>query len=173
MHQAVTVKIRTLPVGNNVNRQRGFSLLEVVVVLTLLALITTLVGTGFIRGAENVEVRTAAQQLVNALRYTRAQAMLKQQSQRLTLDLDNKTYRIPVRQKTVALPKSLDVTLLTAESELTAARAGAIRFFPDGSSTGGQITLSTPSSTAAPGKQRQWQIAVTWLTGEATLSESR
>ena len=155
------------------NRQRGFSLLELVVVLTLLGLIATLVGTGFIRGAENVEVRTAAQQLVNALRYTRAQAMLKQQPQRLVLDLDNKTYLIPVRQKTVALPKSLDVKLLTAESEQTAARAGAIRFFPDGSSTGGQITLSTSSISEASAKQRQWQIAIAWLTGEATLSESR
>ncbi|MEM9183449.1 MAG: hypothetical protein AAGB27_09880 [Pseudomonadota bacterium] len=38
-----------------------------------------------------------------------------------------------------------------------------MRFFPDGSSTGAQITLTAGS--------RSWLISVGWLTGEIELTE--
>ena len=41
---------------------------------------------------------------------------------------------------------------------MTGENAGGIRFFPDGSSTGGSVLLSVD--------ERKWYVTVGWLTGE-------
>ena len=61
----------------------------------------------------------------------------------------------------VELPKDMDLRLTTAQQELVDENKGGIRFFPDGSSTGGNIAVVLG--------QREWKINVGWLTGEITL----
>ena len=54
--------------------------------------------------------------------------------------------------------------LFTARSEQLSEKGGAIRFFPDGSSTGGRITLSIDSM--------RYLVNVDWLTGRVKVMES-
>jgi general secretion pathway protein H len=61
------------------------------------------------------------------------------------------------------LPESVRLGLFTAEAELSGEGLGSIRFYPDGSSTGGRVSLE------AAGKRRL--VDVNWLTGAVVIRE--
>ena len=55
---------------------RGFTLVELLVVLVIAALILALVGTSISRSISGAEMRNAARQVAASLRYTRTRAIL-------------------------------------------------------------------------------------------------
>lgn len=143
-------------------RSRGFTLIEMIAVVVLIAIILTVVSVSFSKSLTTAKVRAASRDLVAALRYTRGQAIVKGEQKVLTLDLERNSYQAPNRGS-VELPKNMKLRLTTAEQELTGENAGGIRFFPDGSSTGGNIAVLMG--------ERVWRINVAWLTGEITLDQ--
>jgi len=142
-------------------RSAGFTLVELMVVMVIVALIMGLVATSISRNISSAESRVAARKLVAALRYTRTQAILKKTETVFMVDTEAHTYQAPGR-KLVELPEGIDVLLTTARSELTSEDAGGIRFFPDGGSTGGHVELFVNG--------REYRVNVAWLTGEAVLA---
>lgn len=143
---------------------RGFSLIELVAVLALVAIVVTALAFSLTRGLQATKVRAASRDLAAAMRYTRGQAIIKREERALEVDVENKSYTAPGKAP-VKLPEEMDLTLLTARSELSTDMAGRIRFFPDGSSTGGIVRLNSGS--------REWVVNVAWLTGEISLDEAR
>ena len=143
--------------------QRGFSLVEMLVVVTLVALLATLVGGSIFRNLDGVKTRQAGKDLVTALRYTRGQAIVRREEQTLEVNVEQRSFKAPDR-KAVNLPDGVEVSLKTAAFDLED-DIGRVRFFADGSSTGAQIRLTAGS--------RQWLISVGWLTGEIDISEQR
>jgi general secretion pathway protein H len=141
-------------------RQVGFSLLELMVVMVLVGLLFAVVGVSVTRSVSGAEIRNAARELTADLRYTRGQAIVQRQQQVFRVDADARTWQAPGRERK-QLPDGLDITLNTARSELTGERAGGIRFYPDGASTGGSVVLSIDG--------REWHVTVGWLTGEIGL----
>ena len=142
-------------------RQRGFTLVEIVVVVGLIALITAAVAGVITGGLGSAKVRAASKDLMAALRYTRSQAVVQREAQVLTLDVERRAYRAPGRDW-VELPKDMQLSMLTAAQEQVGEGVARIRFFPDGSSTGGNIELSRGDAL--------WRIDVAWLTGEVRLN---
>ncbi|MGY6588981.1 MAG: GspH/FimT family protein [Wenzhouxiangella sp.] len=138
-------------------RQAGFSLVELIVVLVLIALLMMMVGLSITRSVASAEMRNAAREITAGLRHTRGQAVIQRQQQVFTVDAQSRTWQAAGRPP-VQLPEGLEVTLNTARSELTGEAAGGIRFFPDGGSTGGSVSLIAG--------QREWHVTVGWLTGE-------
>jgi general secretion pathway protein H len=143
-------------------RARGFTLIELMAVIVLLAIAMAAVTFSFSKSLQSARVRAASRDLVAALRYTRGQAIVKGQQEVLLLDLDQNAYTAPGKAA-VKLPKGMTLQLTTAQSEQTGANAGGIRFFPDGSSTGGHISVLQG--------QREWRVNVAWLTGDIALDE--
>lgn len=143
-------------------RARGFTLVEILVVVALIALAVTLVAVTVGDGLKGAKVKAASRDLVAALRYTRGQAIVKRESKTLRVDVDKRRYSAPGRPW-VELPKDMDMKLFTARSELEEEGIGRIRFFPDGASTGGHIDLIRGEAT--------WRVDVNWLTGEIRLLE--
>ena len=143
-------------------RARGFTLVEVIAVVALIALAATVVAVSVGGGLTGARVRSASKDLVAALRYTRGQAIVSREAKAMLLDLEARTYTAADRDP-VELPPGMELRLVTARDELVGKGAGRIRFFPDGSSTGGRITLERGES--------QWRIDVEWLTGEVRLSD--
>jgi general secretion pathway protein H len=140
---------------------RGFTLVEILVVMVIMALVLGLVAGSLSRSVSGAEMRTAARKVAASLRYTRTQAILQKSEQVFLVDTENKTYQAPGREE-VVLPEGMDVLLTTARSELMSEKAGGIRFFPDGGSTGGHVDLIF--------KGREYRVNVAWLTGDATLA---
>lgn len=142
------------------SRNRGFTLLEVLLVLFLLALVMGLVGVSLSGRVSAAEARESARQVMAGLRWTRTRAILDKQEHVFVVDAENRTWQAPEREA-VTLPEGVEVVLTTARSELTGENAGGIRFFPDGGSTGGHVDLVV--------RGRTHRVDVAWLTGEATL----
>lgn len=140
--------------------QRGFTLVELLVVLVIASLVLALVGTSISRSISGAEMRVAARKMTASLRYTRTRAILDKQEQVFLVDTDKREYMAPKRP-VVELPEGMKVALTTARSELTAEAVGGIRFYPDGGSTGGFVELDANG--------RVYRINVAWLTGEASL----
>lgn len=148
------------------SRRMGFTLIEMIAVLALVGIIAVAMSVSLVRGLSSTKVKAASRDLAAAMRYTRGQAIIKRQERALEVDVENKTYTAPGKRP-VKLPDDMHLRLLTTRQELSHAgeTAGRIRFFPDGSSTGGRVRLSSGT--------REWIVNVAWLTGEISLEEAQ
>lgn len=149
--------------GSAACRQRAFTLIEIIAVIALLALAASTVVFFVSKSLSNQQIRGAGRDLVAALRYTRGQAIVKREEQALELDVERRVYRAPNKPEK-ELPKDMTMKLLTAAQEQINETTGRVRFFPDGSSTGGRIRLIAG--------EREWQVEIAWLTGEVKLREA-
>jgi len=143
-------------------REKGFTLVELLVVLMLVAMMLALVGTSISKSISGAEMRNASRKLAAGLRYTRTQAILSKSEQVFLVDTETREYRAADREA-ITLPEGMNVELNTARSELTSETAGGIRFYPDGGSTGGNVRLEANG--------RVYRVNVAWLTGEASLEQ--
>ena len=140
----------------------GFTLLELIVVLAIVSLGYAAVGVNFSAGNDAMELKAAARDLSSGLRYIRSQAMLSHETATLNFNLNHNSYSLTGQNKIYTIPESIDVTINTAKDELHDGIAH-LRFFPDGSSIGGRITLEKKSHVQ--------EINSNWLTGHVTLAE--
>ncbi len=143
-------------------RARGFSLVEILVVVAIMGIAVAAIASAMGYSLTGQQMRGASRDLVAALRYTRGQAIVKREAQVLMLNVDDKSYRAANRSP-VQLPPQFDLAIETARQEMISQGEGGIRFFPDGSSTGGNIELSRGDTV--------WRIDINWLTGEVSLRE--
>ena len=143
--------------------QHGFTLLEILIVLVIGVLLVALVPPLLSGMSGATELRGAARQLAAGLRNARNEAVTHQQEAVLTLDLERRRFGVTGDPREIALPESVALKLYTAQSELLDSATGGIRFFPDGSSTGGAITVSGPKLA--------YRVNVDWLTGTVAIVE--
>ena len=146
------------------HRQHGFTLIETLVVVVIIALLAAVMAPNMI-STPNTRLRADASELINALRETRLHAMRTRQPAVLQVNTRELFYRLPGKHKVQQLDDELTLQLTTAESELTGDEQGGIRFFADGSSTGGRITLSNGSLVQ--------HVDVEWLTGKVRLLDGQ
>ena len=142
--------------------QRGFTLVELLVALALAGLMYALVPPMFGAGMAGTELKSAARQVAAGLRKARGEAIHRHRESTLAVDVEAKSFRIGEAGKTESLPKRLDIKVLTADNEVRE-RVAAIRFYPDGSSTGGRVTLAAG--------ERKFMVDVDWLTGRVTITD--
>ncbi len=140
----------------------GFTLLELIVVLGIVALGYAAVAVNFSSGNDAMALKAAARDLTSGLRYVRSQAMLSHEQATLDFNLSNNSYLLTGQDKIYTIPENIDVTVNTAKDELHDGVA-QLRFFPDGSSIGGRITLEKNTHSQ--------EININWLTGHVTLAE--
>ena len=134
---------------------RGFTLLELLVVIAILALAMLTVPPMLNRGVGS-ELQSAVRELATGLRWARTEAVGEHRSVALWVDTQQKFFAIERREGVYRLPEASKVLVTAASSEIDGQRA-AVRFFPDGSSTGGMIEVG--------GDGVNYQIKVDWLTG--------
>ena len=144
------------------SRYSGFTLLELLVVLAIMAFAVALAPPFLPRALDDLKVRSAARELAADLRSARSLAVSLQRETTLDLDLKARSTSIGERRRSLRLPEDTHMTLTTAETEQLDDSSGAIRFYPDGSSTGGRIALVRG--------ERELRIDVNWLTGRVTVS---
>lgn len=146
----------------NPRSSKGFTMIEMIVVIVLIGIVASVVTFSFTRTLAGARIQAASNDLVAGLRYTRGQAIVKGEQKVLMLDLEKNTWLAPGKEER-KLPEGMILRLTTAQQELTSDKAGGIRFFRDGSSTGGNIAIVLG--------EREWKINVGWLTGEVTLDK--
>jgi len=140
---------------------RGFTLIELLVVLLLLGVIYALAGPMLDLGTSGIDLKVASRQLAAGLRKARSTAISEGHDAALSLHVDARKFSVTGDPKTYSLPAKVDLVLVAADSEQAGTAAGDIRFFPDGSSTGGRITISV-------GESKQ-HVDVDWITGRVKV----
>jgi len=140
--------------------ERGFTLLELLVVLAIIGLIVALVPGFMLRSQPRLDIAVAARAIADGLRQARSEAVVRNRSQVFALDVDARVFRAGDRPP-VRIDEDIALSFQTARSQVLEDGVGQIRFFPDGSSTGGLISVG----------QGAWQAQVRsdWLTGLVTV----
>lgn len=141
-------------------RTKGFSLLEILLVMVLVGLMASLLGAGLGKSIAAARMRNVSTDIAAAMRHARSRAILERKQKLIWFNTENKTWRSD-SGKEGEIPDEMEFSVLTAESELKSDNEGAIRFYPDGASTGGEVTLKSDG--------RQWRIMVSWLTGRIRM----
>lgn len=139
----------------------GFTLLELIVVLVIAGALVALVPPALNRVLPGVKLKGASQEMASAMRFLRGWSVAQGRQGLFLMDLEQKQYTISPRETVYQLPETAELKLVAASDEGEEGQQGGIRFFPDGSSSGGRIVLS------AAGKSHQ--IDVDWLTGRVSL----
>ena len=142
----------------------GFTLLELIVTFVVLALALVLITGYRAPWSSALGLRGTAAELASGLRLARSQAIAGNRPVAVDLDLVGHRYRVGGGPPQ-ALPAELSIELLTVAGENRGRTEGAIRFNPDGSSTGGRISLGEG--------RRRVAVGVDWLTGRVTLADVR
>jgi len=146
----------------SVRRQaRGVTLIELLIVLVLMALIAAMTVPLLSGGVSTTELRAAAREVAAGLRFARSDAVATRQETRLTLNLEQRSFQIDRDARVHALPKQVELKLFTAQRDLVDEKSGAIRFFPDGGSNGGRVTIAAG--------ERKFEVDVDWLTGRVAI----
>ncbi len=126
------VKTKTLSVGN----EHGITLIELLLVMIIIMLLATLVPPLQIDMIESARYRQAKQEIIAGLRFSRSKAINNQASVRFAINTEDGTMTITDKIRNLHIPDDVTITMNSAPSEQVSEGESAIRFFPDGSSTG-------------------------------------
>lgn len=137
--------------------ESGFTLLELIVALAVVALVLAVtvprldIGAGGLRADEHA--------LLSALRLAREQAILTETETAFTIDLETLRWSVPAAGAQGVLSGRASLVVMADIGE-KGPRTAAVRFLPDGASSGGEFLLQ-----AGEGRRT---VRVDWLTGRVT-----
>jgi general secretion pathway protein H len=141
--------------------RRGFTLLELLVVLAIGSFLIALVPPAFDRLREISQYRDTVRAIVVDLRQARQHALAYGQTVNFRVDLSDRKFGIE-GQTLKALPASLEArTTIGNQEQADNTQQAVIAFLPEGGSSGGTIELVRPSGSGV-------RIRVDWLLGQVT-----
>ena len=141
--------------------QAGFTLVELLAVLALMALLLGLVLPGLLHSWEREKNRATLREFTATLRTARSEAVTRGRKVRLFLNLKTGRYRLEgsTLEGTLTGVSLTDVRLVWQDPEKS---QGYIAFFGDGSSSGGKLALVEPTG-------RRYLLEVEPITGKVSL----
>ena len=141
------------------DRNAGFTLLEMLAALAVIALVSAISIPALRPPSDAMRLEAAARQMAAAMRLTRARAIATNAELDFVVDTRALSYKASSLAET-RLPSDFDVKMTVAAIHRASAQ-GAVRFLPDGGSSGADIELRVGRQLA--------RINVNWLTGEAEV----
>jgi general secretion pathway protein H len=136
-------------------------MIELIVVIAMLAMITALAVPSIRGSTAGLGLRVAAYALAGEMRSARASARRNNIERLVRIDVGQHEYWAEGIGRARRLPAHVGLRLAVPEMERQGPASGRIRFFPDGSSTGGSIVLRD--------SQREAEVAVDWLSGDVRV----
>jgi len=132
-------------------------------VLAILSVTVILAVPLLNRFSPGLELKSTARTVAAAMREARALAIRDNGEVAVLIDLDNHLVSVGQGRNAAVINPRVGISLYTAAEELEGAGAGRIRFFADGTSTGGRVRLSLDG--------RQFDVTVNWITGGVAIDD--
>jgi general secretion pathway protein H len=141
--------------------QRGFTLLEMVCVLAIIALLTAVLLPFIPRETSRSRLQAYALQAATLLKADRNAAITRHTSIATLVDAGGRTIHSGASRTAVRIPEDVRFDTLLPQSCQQRAALSTIRFFANGTSCGGTIALSRFDAG--------YEIRVNWLTGRIEI----
>jgi general secretion pathway protein H len=135
-------------------RRAGFTLVEMLAVMTIIALVVALVVT-LIPGTGRAQLKAVALQTAALFRRERLDAILTARSRDVSIDGARRAL-VGDGGDFVAIPRDVTVDILGLDEQWVG-RQAVVRFLPDGASSGTVVKLSREGAT--------YEVRVNWYTG--------
>jgi general secretion pathway protein H len=145
------------------SRQDGFTLVELLAVLLVLAIVAGMAATRLGARHSSDILQATAYELASRCRAARTAAIREASEQTVLIDMANRVVTAGGRAS-LRIADTVSVSSQTSATEQRAPRVAGIRFFPNGQSTGGKIRLET-------GRQA-YEVRVNWLTGRVAVERA-
>ncbi|MEW8222704.1 MAG: GspH/FimT family protein [Candidatus Thiodiazotropha taylori] len=144
-------------------QSRGFTLIELILVLVLMAMMFTLTPPLMHKAFPALKLKAAARDLVQEIRFVQQSAIISGSESKISFQLQTDQYQSDlVNQGEVRqLPDGIS---FIAETSASREQILVLHFYPDGSSSGGLIRLGN--------KSRGFVITVDWLTSRVEILDS-
>jgi len=144
----------------------GFSLLELLLVMALVAAASLLAVGAFGGGLQGMKLRSGAKELAAQFRFARAVAISSGQPQDVVIDPQARRWQ-GAKGRSGELPDGGEIVFTGAaaaslDRDASLEGKGTVRFFADGAATGGRVRMSANGGG--------WDVDVGWLTGEVRVS---
>ena len=144
----------------------GFTLLEMLQVMALVAAASLLAVAAFGGGMQGMKLRAGAKDVAAQMRFARAVAISSGQPQDVVIDPRARRWD-GAKGRSGNLPEGGEIVFTGARASMfeggrSEDGKGAIRFFPDGAATGGRVRMLVNGGG--------WDVDVGWLTGEVRVS---
>jgi len=152
----VEAKMRTETSSINRCAEHGYTLLEVLITITILSLLALNLGSAMSGGRSRAMLSDSQSVLDEALVLARSTAQTRGATTFVRFDLAGRRLQISTSSNWRILPREISISLVTAY-ELIFAGMPAVAFLPDGTSSGGDITMSIGTQHVVR--------RIDWLTG--------
>ena len=142
-------------------RDKGFTLVELLVVMVIATAVISITTVAYNKLSTNAYLKSSARHVAASLRFARNYAVAKGTDASMQIDLTRRMYTYSGNVKPFQFKSNIDLEVFAADFSNKAAGISQIRFAPDGSSSGGKITLSS--------RNKSYVVRVDWLTGRVTI----
>lgn len=155
-------------------RSRGFSLIEMIIVLIIIGLMTMVVMPRLGKTLQNLEVRGAAKRISGILRYCRSESVNKSRIYSASFDTTSRLLSVQSTEeegksrveRSYTLPEEIQVEKIDPGKTLLESSFPTFEFYPNGGSNGGTALIRRVES-------RAYLIQIDSLTGTVKVEEAK
>ena len=145
-------------------RQNGFTLVEIIAILVVLAIVAGLASARLSVRHGGETLQATAHELASRCRAARAGAIRHGSEQTVFIDMANRLVTVGNDVPPLRISETISIFSETSATEQRSKGVAGIRFLPNGSSTGGTIRLVS-------GRQA-YEVRVNWFTGRVIVERT-
>ena len=144
---------------------RGFTLLELMVVVAVISALLLISGPSMNRFMQTMEYRDTVRQLVSANQKARRTARATGDAVDVVIDARQNRFAVTSEAGGLGegdytvLAEALEIEVVFAEEVSPGNGLGAIRYYPEGGASGGEVVIQRPTGGGV-------KLTVDWLIGD-------